>query len=105
MTGLSSTARRGRGRFSRPDGSDAEEDRGRNGNNRTPDNRGSREECNDGSALPATAVNPLDSVKHAYRRRLEGGGGGTTRRRRRRRRMTTATTAASSRNGAGREGR
>ena len=78
MTGLSSTAWRGRGRFSRPDGSNAEEDRGRNGNNGTPNDRGSREERNDGSALPATAVNPLDSVKHAYRRRLEGGGGNAT---------------------------
>ena len=74
MTGPSSTARRGRGRFSRPDGGDAEEDRGSDGNNGTPDNRRSGEECDDGSALPATAVNPLDSAKHAYRRRLEGGG-------------------------------
>ena len=74
MTGPSSTARRGRGRFSHPDGGDAEEDRGRNVNNGTPDDRGSGEERDDGSALPAMAVNPLDSAKHAYRRRLEGGG-------------------------------
>ena len=74
MTGLSSTARRGRGRFSRPDGGDAEEDRGSDGNNGTPDNRRSGEECDDGSALTAMAVNLLDSAKHTYRRRLEGEG-------------------------------
>jgi len=74
--------RRGRGRFSCPDGSDAEEDRGSDaeedrgsdGDNGTPDDRGSGEERDDGSALPATAVNPLDSAKNMYRRRLEGGG-------------------------------
>ncbi len=74
MTRPSLTARHGRGRFSRPDGGDAKEDRGSDGNNGTPDNCGSREERDDGSALPATAVNLLDSAKHAYRRRLEGGG-------------------------------
>ena len=74
MMGPSSTVRRGCGRFSRPDGSDAEEDRGSDGDNGTPDDRGSGEERNDGSALPATAVNPLASAKHTYRRRLEGGG-------------------------------
>jgi hypothetical protein len=73
MTGPSSTARRGRRRFSRPDGGNAEEDRGSDGDNGTPDDRGSGEERDDGSALPATAVNPLDSAKHAYRRWLEGG--------------------------------
>jgi hypothetical protein len=74
MMGPSLTARRGRGRFSHPDGSGAEEDRGSEGDNGTHDDRGSGEERDDGSALPATAVNPLDSAKHAYRRRLEGGG-------------------------------
>ncbi len=74
MLGPSSTAWRGRGRFSLPDGGDAEEDRGSGGNNGTPDDRGSGEERDDGSALPATAVNPLNSAKHAYRCRLEGGG-------------------------------
>ena len=74
MTGPSSTARRGRGHFSCPDGGDAEEDRGSDGNNGTPDDRGSGEERDDGSALPATAVNPLDSAKHTYQHRLEGGG-------------------------------
>jgi len=74
MTGSSSTAQRGRGHFSHLDGGDAEEDRGSDDNNRTPDDCGSGEERDDGSALPATAVNPLDSAKHAYRRRLEGGG-------------------------------
>ena len=74
MMGPSSTVQRGCGRFSRPDGSDAEEDRGSDGDNGTPDDRGSGEEGDDGSALPATAVNPLDSAKHAYRRRLEGRG-------------------------------
>jgi hypothetical protein len=44
MTGPSSTARRGRGHFSFPDGGDAEEDRGSDGNNGTPDDRGSGEE-------------------------------------------------------------
>ena len=74
MTGPSSTTGRGHGRFSRPNGGDAKEDRGSDGNNGTPDNRGSGEERDDGSALPATAVNLLDSAKHMYRRRLEGGG-------------------------------
>ena len=74
MTGPSFTARRGRGRFSPPDGGDAEEDRGSDGNTGTPDDRGSGEECDDGSALPAMAVNQLDSAKHAYRHRLEEGG-------------------------------
>ena len=74
MTGPSSTVRPGRGRFSHPDGGNAEEDRGSDGNNGTPDDRGSREKCDDGSALPATAVNLLDSAKRAYRGRLEGGG-------------------------------
>ena len=55
MTGPSSTARRGRGRFSHPDGGDAEEDRGRNGNNGTPNDRGSGEERDDGSAPHTTA--------------------------------------------------
>ncbi len=73
MTGPSSTVRRRRGRFSPPNGRDVEEDRGSNGNNGTPDDRGSREERDYGTALPATAVNPLDSVKRMYRRRLEGG--------------------------------
>jgi len=50
------TARRGHGRFSRPDAGDAKEDRGSDGDNGTPDNRGSGEERNDGSVLPATAV-------------------------------------------------
>ena len=68
------TARHGRGRFSRPDGGNAEEDRGSDGNTGTPDDRGSGEERDDGSALSTTAVNQLDSAKHAYRRRLEGGG-------------------------------
>jgi len=44
MTGPSSTARRGSGHFSCPDGGDAEEDRGSDGNNGTPDDRGSGEE-------------------------------------------------------------
>ncbi len=74
MTGSSSTTRLGRGRFSRPDGGDTEEDRGSDGDNGTPDDRRSGEERDDGSALPATALNPLDSAKHTYRRRLEGGG-------------------------------
>jgi hypothetical protein len=74
MMGPSLTARRGRGHFSLPDGGDAEEDRGSDGNNGTPNDRGSGEKCNDGSALPATAVNPLDFAKHAYRRRMEGRG-------------------------------
>ena len=65
---------RGHGRFSRPDGGDAEEDRGSDGNNGTPDDRGSGEERDDGSAPPATAVNPLDSAKHAFWRQLEGEG-------------------------------
>ena len=74
MTEPSLTARRGRGRFSRLDGSDAKEDRGSDGINGTPDDRLSGEERDDRSALPATAVNPLDSAKHVYRRRLEGEG-------------------------------
>ena len=74
MMGPSLTARRGCRRFSRPDGGNAEEDRGSDSDNGTPDDRWSREERDDGSALPATAVNPLDSTKHAYRRRLEGRG-------------------------------
>ena len=74
MMGPSSTARRGRRLFSRPNGSDAKEDRGSDGDNGTPDDRGSREESDDGSALPATAANLLDSAKHTYQRRLEGGG-------------------------------
>ena len=65
--------------FSRPVDGDAEEDRVSDGNNGTPDNRGSGEERDNESALPATAVNLLDPAKHAYRRQLEGGGGGTTR--------------------------
>ena len=73
MTGPSSTARRGRGHFSCPDGGDAEEDRGSDGNNGTPDDRRSGEERDVGSALPATTVNPLVSAKQAYWRRLEGG--------------------------------
>ena len=72
--------RRGHGRFSHPDGGDAEEDKGSDGNNGTPNDRESGEERDDGSALPATAVNPLDSAKHAYRHQLEGGGGGTMQR-------------------------
>ena len=74
MTGPSLTSRHGLGRFSRPNGGDAEEDRGSDGNNGTPDDRRSREERDDRSALTAMAVNPLDPAKHAYRRRLEGGG-------------------------------
>jgi len=74
MTGPSSTTGRGHGCFYRPDGGNAEEDRGSDSNNGTPDDRGSGEEHDDGSALPATAVNPLDSAKHTYRCRLEGGG-------------------------------
>ena len=74
MTGPSSTARQGRGHFSCPDGGDAAENRGSDGNNGTPDDRGSGEKGDKGSALPATAVNPLDSAKHAYQHRLEGGG-------------------------------
>ena len=73
MTGPSLTTRRGRGRLSCPDGGDAEEDRGSDGDNGTPDNCGSGEERDDGSALPAMAVNPLDSAKHAYRCLLERG--------------------------------
>ena len=72
MTGSSLTTRHGRGRFSCPDGGDTEEDMGSDGINGTPDDRGSGEERDDGSAT--TAVNPLDSAKHAYRCRLEGGG-------------------------------
>ena len=73
--GPSSTARCGCGRFSCPGGGgDADEDRGSDGDNGTPDDCGSGEERDNGSALPATAVNPLDSAKHAYRHRLEGGG-------------------------------
>ena len=41
MTGPSSTTRLGCGRFSRLNGVDAEEDRGSDGNNGTPDDRGS----------------------------------------------------------------
>jgi hypothetical protein len=66
MTGLSSTARRrrrcGHGCFSRPDSGNAKEDRGSssgNGDSGTPNDRGSQEECNNGSVLPVTAVNPL----------------------------------------------
>ena len=105
MTGPSSTVHRGRGcgRFSRPDGGDAREDRGSggsNGNGGTPNDSGSGEERNDGSTLPATTVNPLDSAKRPYRRWREGRVGGTMRQRW----MTMATTAASSRNSAGRGG-
>ena len=74
MTGPSLTAWRGRGRFYRLDGGNAEEDRGSDGDNGTPNNCGSGEERDDGSALPAMAVNSLDSTKNAYRCRLEGGG-------------------------------
>ena len=74
MTGPSSTTQRGRGRFSRPNCGNIKEDRGSDGYNGTPNNRGSEEERNDRSALPATAVNPLDSTKHVYRCWLEGGG-------------------------------
>ena len=73
MTGPSLTAWPGRGRFSCPNGGNAEEDRGSNGDDKTPDNRGREEECDNRSALPTTAVNLLDSVKRAYWRRLEGG--------------------------------
>ena len=73
MTGPSSTAWRGRRRFSRPEDGDAKEDRGSNGNNGTPDNCRSGEECNNGSVLPATVVKLLDSAKRAYRCGLEGG--------------------------------
>ena len=68
MMGPSSTTGRGhgRGRFARPDCGDAGEDSGSgNGNDGTHDNRGSTEERDDGSALPATVVNPLDSANHA----------------------------------------
>ena len=64
------------GRFSCPNGGNAEEDRisgGGDGNNWTPNDRRSGEECDNGSMLPATAVNLLDSVKHTYWRRQEGG--------------------------------
>ena len=64
---------RGRRRFSCPNGGDVEEDRGSDGDDGTPDYSGSREERNYGSTLPATVVNPLDSAKRAYWRRLEGG--------------------------------
>ena len=79
MTGPSSTVQHGRGRerFSRPYGGDAEEDRGSgggDGNDGTPDHRGSREERGDRSALPVTAVNLLDSKKHAYQHWRERGG-------------------------------
>ncbi len=74
MMGPSSTARCGRGRFSHPNGGNAKEDRGSDSNGGTPDDRGSGEERDDGSALPARAVNPLDSAKRAYRRQPEGGG-------------------------------
>ncbi len=53
------------------------EDRGSGGGNSdngTPNIRGSREERDNGRALPATAVNPLDSATHTYRRWQEGGG-------------------------------
>ena len=73
MMGPSSTARRGRGRFSCPNDRDVEEERGSDGDDGTPDDRGSGEERDYGSALPATAVNLLDSAKRMYRRRLEGG--------------------------------
>ena len=76
MTGLTSTARRGRGGFSRSDGGNTKEDRGSGGgggNDRTPNDHASGEERNDGSALPAPAVNPLDSAKHGFWRRREGG--------------------------------
>ena len=86
MMGQSSTAQRGwghgHGHFFCPDGGDVEEDRGSgsgDGKDGTPDDRGSGEECNNRSALPAMVVNPLDSMKRAYRHRREGGGGGTTR--------------------------
>ena len=79
MTGLSSTAWRRRrcGCFSRPNSSNIEEDRGSSsgsGNNGTPNDRRSGEERNKRRALPATAVNLLDSAKRAYRRWREGGG-------------------------------
>ena len=80
MTGPSSTMRRGHGRFSCPYGSDTEEDRGSDGgngskgNNGTPDNCRNGEERNNRSALPATAVNPLDSAKRVYPRQREEGG-------------------------------
>ena len=48
---------------------------GSNGDDGTPDDRGSGEECDDGSTLPATAVNLLDSAKRTNQRRSEGGGG------------------------------
>ena len=76
MMGPSSTMRRGRRRFSHPDGGNAEEDRGRggsNGDDGTPGDRGSREECDDGSVLPTTAVNPPDFAKRGYQRWREGG--------------------------------
>ena len=105
MTGPSSTAWRGRrrGRFSCPNGGDTEEDRGSgggNGNDGTPDHRGSREERDDGRALPAMEVNLLDSAKRLYRCQREGGDDGTTRWQR----MTTAATAVSSRNSNGQGG-
>ncbi len=68
MTGPSSTARRGRGRFSCHNGGDVKEDTGSDGDDGTPDNRGSGEEHDYGIALPATAVNPLDSVKRAHQK-------------------------------------
>ena len=74
MRGPSSTVRRGRGRFSCPNGGDVKEDRGSDGDDGTPDDRGSGEERDYGSALPAPAVNPLDSAKRAYRCWVEGGG-------------------------------
>ncbi len=76
MTGLSSTARCRRGRFSCPTSGNAKEDRGSgggDGDDGTTDNCGSREERDNGSALSATAVNPLNSAKRVYRRRREGG--------------------------------
>jgi hypothetical protein len=46
MTGPSLTAQRRRGRFSCPNGKDVKEDRGSDGDDGTPDDCGSREECN-----------------------------------------------------------
>ena len=62
----------GRGCFSHQDGGNTEEDRGSgggSGDNRTPNNRGSGEECDEKSALPTMAVNPLDFAKRTYQRR------------------------------------
>ena len=85
------------GRFSCADSGNAKEDKGSggcNGHDRSPNDRGSGEERDNGSTLPATMVNSLDSPTHAYQRRREGGGGGMTQRRR----TTTVMTTALSRN-------